>query len=313
MRGLVRLLRALHGLKRAEIPFGIGICIISTVVANTVLVRRIKFTPDGYNHAVRMLMAAGYRYETALKMASQFYQTQPIASDPRYTEFFNGLQPPAHWDLFAPRIIYPTTAAMLFEFRGFEALTDITRLSYIGTAIASYNLLLNFARPWLSAALTLGLISTPRVRERGAEDLTHVPALFLWTVTLDAMCRSVKCGTASQFVYALSCFALTFTRPVPYLPFGAAACALCAGIFQRDRTKKKTAAAMLAVAILSTLALGFVAAQLKAPGVRQLIREAHERALEQRRARGNDDLGFFRRLFAAVKHDAGPADQALLP
>ncbi|MBV8727119.1 MAG: hypothetical protein JO233_04980, partial [Candidatus Eremiobacteraeota bacterium] len=65
--------------------------------------------------------------------------------------------------------------------------------------------------------------------------------------------------------------------------------------------------------ILSTLALGFVAAQLKAPGVRQLIREAHARTLEARRSQRYQDLGFFRRLLAAVKNDAGPADQALLP
>ena len=313
MGRLVRLLRALQDLKRTEIPFGIGVGITSAIVANAWLARRIKFTPDGYNHAVRMLMAAGYRYETALPMAAQFYQSQPIARDPRFAHIFNGSTAPEHWDLFAPRVLYPQAAAALFEFRGFEALTDISRGSYIGTAVAAYLLLLNFTRPWLAAALALGIVLAPRVRALSCTDQTHTPALFLWTVTLDAMCRSIKCGTASQFVYALSCFSLSFTRPVPYLPFGAAAGALCAGILQRDPAKKKAAGAMAAVAILSTLALGFVAAQLNAPGLRRLIREAHSRALEARHAERYEGLGFFRKLYAAVRHDAGPADQPIVP
>jgi len=311
MRRLAQILRTLQELQRSEIPFGLGIGVVAAVVANTVLSRKIKFTPDGYNHAVRMLMATGRSYEAALKNATDFYRTQPVASEARYAHLFSGLVPPEHWDLFAPRVLYPHAAAALFRFRGFEALTDVTRMSYIGTGIATYTLLLNFSRPWVAAAMTLGVMFAPRVRNLSTTDMTHTSGLFLWTVTLDAMCRSLKCGTASQFVYAFSCFALTFTRPVPYLPFAAAACALCVGVVKGDRAKKKTSAAMMAVATLAGLTLGFVAAQLKAPGVRRLIREAHARALKARQAERYEALGFFRRLLAAIRNDGGPADQPI--
>jgi hypothetical protein len=184
-------------------------------------------------------------------------------------------------------------------------------VSYIGTAIATYVLLLNFAHPWVAAAAALSVIFTPRLRDLSTTDTTHTSGLFLWTVTLAAMCRSLKCGTASQFIYAFSCFALTFTRPVPYLPFTAAAGALFVGIVKGDRVKKKTSAAMMAVATLATLTLGFVGSQLKTPGIRRSIREAHARALDARREDRYERRGFFRRIVAAIKDDAGPVGQPI--
>jgi len=313
MRRLTEVLEFLQTMEGTDGIFGVAVGTLSVVIANTLLSRRITFTAEGYNHAVRMLMARGYSCETALKMATEFYHTQPVASDPRFAHLFGGLVPPENWDQSALQVVYPHAAGMLFDFRGFEALTDLSRLSYVGTAISSYSLLRNFARPWLSATLTLALMFTPRVWKSSIVPETRGPALFLWTLTLDAMCRTMRCGTASQFIYALSCLALTFTRPVPYLPLGAAAAAFVQTIVEGDRVKKKTGAAMLAVAAVSTCVLTFAASQIKATDVRRLIRQAHAKALKARQSADYEKLSWFARLSEALQYDAGPRDQRLMP
>ena len=307
------MLRALQRMKRTELPFAIVTVICGAAAANTIVKRRVEFTADGFSNAVRMLMVFGHSYETAMKMALAFYRGQPAANDASNAALFNEGRIPENWHRTAPLILYPYAAAQLFEYRGFESLTDLSRASLVGTGAATYSLLRNFTAPWLSASLAVALVMAPRVRRVTATDRTHGPALFLWTVTLDAMCRSIKCSTASQFVYTLSCFALTFTRPVPYLPFGAAACALCVAIAKAHHPKQKAAGGLTAVAMLSIVALRFVAHQLKAPSTRDLIAATHERVLNERKHQDYARMGFFERMTLVMTRDAGPQQQALVP
>jgi hypothetical protein len=157
MRRFSDLFRSFSESKRAPLFVGVATGAVAFVVANTVLRRNATFTANGYGYAVRMLMTAGYGYDPSIKAAAEFYHTQPVATNAAFAQILHGMQAPPNWDAVATQIMYPRAAAALFRFRGFESLTDISRLSYVGTAVALYSLLTNFSRPWISSALSLGV------------------------------------------------------------------------------------------------------------------------------------------------------------
>src|SRR5579872_753680 len=89
---------------------------------------KAKYTIDGYDYAIAMLMDRGASYSQAVGGAEAFYAHEPVAKMPAYARWLHGK--PEYWELFSVRRAYPAIASLFYPWRGFEALVDVSRLAY---------------------------------------------------------------------------------------------------------------------------------------------------------------------------------------
>lgn len=227
---------------------------------------KAKYTLDGYDYAIVMLMDRGASYAQAQSQAQAFYAHQPIAKMPEYARWLGGK--PEYWELFSVRTVYPALASILYPWRGFEALVDVSRASYIAVAVLVVVLCSRFAPvPW-SVALSVAFDLFPGWRDLSRVALTDALAVALCTATLIAAIAYLQRGYAwRMFSFTLLCGVLTFTRPVGYIVAGAAVIAAVIALRRKNNERAIRAGALAAVAAAWSIAAMLALQSAHAPGL----------------------------------------------
>ena len=276
---------------------------------------RPTWTPDGYNYGVHMLVYAGVPKNEATIVAQRFYSSSPVGEDPRYARYFKEQVPPYAWALFSPRVVYPLAASLLYRFRGMYSLIDVSAIAYVLSAIALYCVLLCFGSPLLAMLGTLGFALWPRVTTLAASDLTDMTALFFWTLTLMIGCRLVRSGERIWAVaFVPACILLSFTRPVPYLPFGAGIGVVTAAVSQKNTQAALAGVWMSIIALACAAALSVVLGAAHAPSFTYLLGLARDQPATTG-APNQEPLPvwFVRTVFGIMRAEIAHGIKAVLP
>jgi hypothetical protein len=239
-----------------------------------------RWSPDSYDYAIRMLMRRGVPKEEATRRAYAFFTAKPIAHDERFAHAFVG--EPEWWVLFTPRAVYPAVAAVLFPRRGFAALTDVAAASHVAGAVLLYRLLRRFGSRTTAATLTLWYVTRFPVRDAAAHGLSDSPAMLLWIAVLDAMVEIAR-GRARGARFAALAVLLSFTRPLPYMPFAAGAALALDGVVRNDRATVRAGATIAAVALGCAVCVAAVLARAGMPSTRahfERVREGQKREID---------------------------------
>jgi hypothetical protein len=260
-----------------------------------------RWTPDSYDYAIRMLVRLGIPYETARADARVFFAEMfRRAGNAEEYGWTLAADEPEWWKLFAPRVVYPALAAVLFRARGFSALTDVAAGSYVASTVLLYRFLRRFGGPWTAAALAVWYLRSAAVRDVAVHAFNDGTAMLLWIASLDAMVELVDHGTGrTRFVLATA--ALSFTRPIPYLPFASGVALAVAGAAAHDRERMRTGAALAATGAACAVAVSVVLARAGVPSTR----EHFERVRASQR--GDFRIGLLRRTLAKLHLDDDPA------
>ncbi len=223
-----------------------------------------RWSPDSYDYAIRMLMRRGLARAEAAERASAFFAPPWPGKEKHAKDAFGG--EPAWWTLFAPRVVYPALAAALFPRRGFAALTDVPAVSYVAGAVALYRFLRRFTGRPGALALTLWYVRQSAVRDVALHALGDSTAMVLWIASLDAMVEIADEGTG-WVRYAATVGALSFTRPLPYLPLAAGLALGLSGIVRGDGARVRAGAGIAVLALGCAIAVATVVARAGAPSM----------------------------------------------
>jgi hypothetical protein len=248
-----------------------------------------RWEPDSYDYAIRMLMRRGVAFPEARDRARAFF-TEMFAQHAGDAEEYApmlALDEPEWWALFAPRVVYPALAAALFPSRGFNALTDVAGASYVASALLLYRFLRRFGDPASAAALALWYARSAPVRDVAVHGLNDSTALLLWIGTLDAMAEMAEHGTGTLRFVAFT-VVLSFTRPLPYLPFASGVALALAGMAAHDRARVRAGATIAVTSAACAVAITAVLARAGVPSTREHLERVRE---SQRREVGAGVLG----------------------
>lgn len=219
------------------------------------------FSPDGVIYARMMLADRGVPTARARSQVRAFYLMMPIARNPRYRPFlinerlgmFTSTAKP-----FGSRVLYPLAAAGLYPFDHLRALVAVSAIAYVAGTLLMYWLLLAFCTPFVSALGATMFASAPIIRDLSGAALTDMLAICFLVLAFAAMIRYAMRGGNGYLGLALCAeVAVSLTRPLPYVPLGAAAAlALYALAFYRDAVLLRRAAVLFVVALLAWGAYG---------------------------------------------------------
>lgn len=228
-----------------------------------------RWNPDSYDYAIRMLRLRGVPLAEAADQARAMLTRESwLTRDPRFAHAYQGL--PEWWALFAPRVGYSALAALLYGRRGFAALTDVAGASYVASAVVLYRFLRRFGDPAIAAALAAWYVRDPAVRDVGLHAMSDSTALVLWIAALDAMVALNRGGGPSAWArFAALTGALSFTRPLPYLPLASGVALAVSGAAAGDRARLRTGAGIAAISLGCAAAVGVVLARAGVPSTRE--------------------------------------------
>jgi 4-amino-4-deoxy-L-arabinose transferase-like glycosyltransferase len=225
-----------------------------------------RWSPDTYDYAIRMLMRRGLSRAEATERATEFFAPAWPGKEKHAPDAFRG--EPMWWTLFTPRVVYPALAAVLFGRRGFAALNDVAAASYVASAVVLYRFLRRFGGRATAVALTLWYLRQPAVRDVAQRALSDSTAMLLWIASLDAMVEIADEGTG-WVRYAVLTGALSFTRPLPYLPLAAGGVLALSGMVRGDGARVRAGAGIAALALGCAAAVAAVLARAGAPSTRE--------------------------------------------
>jgi 4-amino-4-deoxy-L-arabinose transferase-like glycosyltransferase len=212
---------------------------------------RPQFTLDGYDYAIVMLTDRGIPYAQAQRQAAKFYATRPIAKNPQYARWLRGK--PEYWELFSVRRVDSWIASLLYPWRGFQALIDVSRAAYVLVAMLVVVLAARFASVQYGVLSSVLLSLFPPWRDIARDSLTDPLAAALVTATLlAALCYLGRRTPWRLLSFTVLCGALTFTRPIAYTIVGAAVVAAIVALRRKDRQTAIDACWLGAVAALWT-------------------------------------------------------------
>ena len=233
-----------------------------------------QFTEDGYDYAIAMLVDTGLPYAQAQARAQRFFATQPIAKLPLFAKHLRGT--PEYWNLFSVRRVYPWVASLLYPYRGFDALVDVSRAAYVATAVLALLLALRFAPLGYGLLLSVALSAFPPWRDIARDALTDPLAIALCSAALFAAALAIERRTWWRIAaFALLCALLTFTRPIPYILLGAGIVAAVAAPRKGERTGLVSAAWITGIAALCAAAVEVALAQAHAPSFRWIVQDTY--------------------------------------
>jgi hypothetical protein len=257
-----------------------------------------RISPDTYDFAIRMLMRCGLSKADAIDKASAHFAASWPGKENDAPGSYVG--EPMWWTLFAPRVVYPALAAALYPRRGFAALNDVAAASYVAGAAALYGLLRRFGDRPAALALTLWYLRQWTVRNVGLRALTDSTAMLLWIETLDAMVAIADEGKG-WLRYVGLVGALSFTRPLPYLPLAAGGALALSGIVRGDGMRVRRGSGIAAIALVCAAAVTAVMQRAGMPSTREHL----ERLREVQR--GQSDSERLRRFAATFGLQDDPA------
>ena len=172
--------------------------------------------------------------------------------------------------------------------------------SYIAGAVALYGFLRRFGGRTSAVALTLWYLRQRAARDVGLRALGDSTAMLLWIASLDAMVEIADEGTG-WLRYAAMVSALSFTRPLPYLPLAAGGTLALSGMVRGDAARVRAGAGITALALGCAVAVAAVLARAGAPSM-------HEHLERMRRLQGTEgDSARLRRFTATVGLQDDPA------
>jgi 4-amino-4-deoxy-L-arabinose transferase-like glycosyltransferase len=262
--------------RRLRPALGAIVLLVGLAVAVFAVYPHPEWMPDGYAYAVRMLMDAGYPFQDAIHRAQEFYWQQPIAADPVQAQVFRGEQEPLYWGVFKPRVVYPYIASLLYPFRGFYGMLDISVVAYVLASLTVYYLALQFAAALPSLAVTLGFMAFPMTVHLARYPQTDMLGLLLSTVCILALVRVARGGGWKwPAVFALSGLLLMFTRPAFYLLLGGAI-GLWIGVRRSDPAARRASVFCIAAALVCTLLYLWAALATGTPSFSYVIEDARE-------------------------------------
>lgn len=237
--------------------------------------QKAKYTVDGYDYAIVMLMDRGAGYSGAVRSAESFFAHEPFAKMPAYARWLHGK--PEYWELFSVRRVYPAMASLFYPWRGFEALVDVSRLAYVAVAILVVLLCSRFAPVAYGVALSIGLDLFPPWRDLSRTALTDALAVALAAATLLAAIVYAQRDSWWRIVaFTLLCGALTFTRPIAYIVAGAAIYALVVAWKRKQRDHVVRAVALAAVSAGWTVAAALALERAHAPSFAWIVADSYE-------------------------------------
>jgi hypothetical protein len=234
-----------------------------------------QFTVDGYDYAIMMLMDRGIPYHRAQSQAARFFATKPIAKMPEYERWLHGK--PEYWELFSVRRVDPWLAAVLYRWRGFQALTDVSQASYVAVAVLIVVLAARFAPIPYAVVMSFLVSLFPPWRDIARDSLTDALAVALVTATLLAGLRVLRRRSVLRLtVFTVLCGALAFTRPVAYIVAGGALVAVAVALLRKDRDAVASGAWIAGIASLWTLATVAAMHLARAPSFSWIVADTYE-------------------------------------
>jgi hypothetical protein len=248
------------------------------VVAALIFAAAASRTPpiwgsDSFVYAVRAQLIAGVPQREAVASTRAFLRTLPNAQDNASNSLPLNEQP--GWRLFTVRRVYSLLAAALWGRRGFAALPEISILSYACAIVAMFWLASSVVTKEIAcaAAIAFGALS---FRWANAA-LTDMTAELFLVVALGALCRYLSTPRLPLLVvYAISTGLLTFTRPIPYLLFFAAAAPLSSALLRRDAAGTRAGVRLVVVALAWCVSLAIAAAALRVPSFWSQLAHLHD-------------------------------------
>jgi 4-amino-4-deoxy-L-arabinose transferase-like glycosyltransferase len=206
--------------QRLRPALGIVVLLAASAMVAFVAVHPIWWR-DPYLYSVRMLLDTGLPLDVALHRAQAFFKQWPVAATPEGVHYFRGDQPPANWDLFRPRVVYPFVASLLYPMRGFPAMLDISAAAYVATSLAVYYLVLQFAGAFLALLVALAFVALPFTQRMAEYPSTDMLAMLFSTLCVVALVRIARGGGRGWLAFfAVIGLLLVFTRPAFYVLLG---------------------------------------------------------------------------------------------
>ncbi len=236
---------------------------------------RPQFTADGYDYAIVMLMDRGMPYAQAQAQAARFYARTPIARNPLVHPWLTGK--PEYWELFSVRSVYPWLASRLYPYRGFRALVDVSRVSYMAVAMLVVLLGMRFAPLRYAVLLSIGVSLFPPWRDIARDALTDPLAVALAAGALLAAAACMTRLTPWRVIaFAVLCGLLTFTRPIPYIILGAGVVAGLAAPRRGDRSGIAAAAWITGIAALCAVGVEVALTHAHVPSFRWIVADTYQ-------------------------------------
>lgn len=251
---------------------------------------RAQFVPDSYDYAIMMLQDRGVPYAAAQRDSEAFFARQPVARIPLQSRWVHGK--PEYWELFSVRRLDSWLASLLYPFRGFMALVDVSRASYVITAMLVVLLAARFAPLWCGVLVSVALSLFPPWRDLGRDAFTDPLAVALATGTLATAAACVtRLSVARIALFAALCALLTLARPITYIVLGAG---LVACVAAPRRTPAMTAAVWIAaVGAICCVAIEYALAQAHAPSFAWIVADTYRHFVASGYAPANESLRAF--------------------
>lgn len=189
-----------------------------------------EWSPDSVIYLRMMLQDTGRTRDEARREADRYVLASGSANVAKVPSYYSD-HPPAFYatqfDLFKTRPLFPFVSSLLYGAEGPHALDDVSAAAAILAAVAMFGVLLLVAAPWL-AFLGAGVFagSSPLLAVAGF-GTTDALALLWWVVALGfALLYLRRADPRVLGGFAVAALGLAFTRPIVYLPLGAALGAL---------------------------------------------------------------------------------------
>lgn len=273
-------MEAVGGARAKSFTSAVRACVYAAMLATiaaVVIVRDTNAAPnwagDGYAYSIRMQMDAGVPYERARDASRALYRDKAAMRNAEFRRYL--AQPyPEYWTLFAPRMLYPWLASLLWPRVGMTALLTVSNVAYVLCVLAVFLLLLTYARPEIAAFLALGFAFSPLARSFGAAALTDMLAVLLWTIAMFAMCRFVlRRSNLLVVLFAVAATALTLTRPLAYMPLCAAGGLLVWAWNRHDRASIRAAGVFGGIALVLCAVMLVLAQRSGAPSFGAVLQQ----------------------------------------
>jgi hypothetical protein len=262
---------------------GIIVLAIGTAIACGMLARAPRFTPDGWFYGRTMLEARGIPRAAAAARMDTFYRTTDVGQSPRYRSLF-GPEKPATFvaldGLFSTRVLYPRLAASIEPALGTWALIAVSLAAYVVTGLGVYLCVLSFARPLIAGLAAAILYADPLMQLLARSALSDMTAIALWSLLLATLCALPSPRPWRYVAIAIGLEAgLMFTRPLVYLPFGAAFFAYIEA--NHDPRRRSCMALVVGVTLAVTIVFLAAGAIAGTPGIAESVRWLYDRSVEQ--------------------------------
>ena len=181
----------------------------------------VTWTPDALFYEARLLEIRGTPHDAAFQRTFD----GPISSELRSRD--PGKTGNPQWvkynePFYERRVALPLAGAALYPAAGDRSLLYLSLAGYVASIVALFGLLLLRFRLWIAAAITLGAILLPPLRNHSSYPLTDSWGLALETSAFAAALITLKRGLRWLPLWIAAIALLGFTRDSTWIPVLAA-------------------------------------------------------------------------------------------